>query len=338
MMLTSQRAIFPTIESITDNCHRPLWSVMIPTYNGTRYLEQTLRSVLEQDPGAKEMQIEVIDDCSTRGEPEALVQKIGKGRVSFYRQAQNHGLIGNWNACLERSRGHWVHVLHQDDVVLPGFYSHLQQAIDNQEFPGAAFCRHVHMDEDGHWQRLSPLERRTPGIIKNWVEKIAVKQCIQCPAIVVKRCVYEKQGGFCADAHYAADWEMWKRISAHYPIWYEPQVLACYRVHSASETARVFKSGQDVIDIRTAIEISVSYLPADGARELSKAAREKWALYALTKARQLSIENDLELIAVRVREAFHCSTSIRVMVSVLFLISFLGKRWIKDKLLSINMQ
>ena len=38
---------------------------MIPTYNRTKYLEKTLRSILEQDPGENEMQIEVIDNCST---------------------------------------------------------------------------------------------------------------------------------------------------------------------------------------------------------------------------------------------------------------------------------
>jgi len=44
---------------------RPFWSVMIPTYNPRAdYLEETLHSVLQQNPGPKQMQIEVVDDCS----------------------------------------------------------------------------------------------------------------------------------------------------------------------------------------------------------------------------------------------------------------------------------
>jgi hypothetical protein len=84
---------FPIIEPITNEIDRPLWSVMIPTYNGTEYLEKTLRSVLEQDPGSDLMQIEVVDDCSTQDEPEELVREIGQGRVSFYRQPKNLGLM-----------------------------------------------------------------------------------------------------------------------------------------------------------------------------------------------------------------------------------------------------
>jgi len=48
-----------------DSGARPYWSMMIPTYNARAdYLEETLTSVLQQDPGSEQMQIEVIDDHS----------------------------------------------------------------------------------------------------------------------------------------------------------------------------------------------------------------------------------------------------------------------------------
>ncbi|NJP10529.1 MAG: glycosyltransferase family 2 protein [Leptolyngbyaceae cyanobacterium RU_5_1] len=164
--------LFPPISPVSEGIHRPLWSVMIPTYNGTKYLEQTLKSVLEQDPGPDQMQIEVVDDCSTQDDPEQLVREIGNGRISFYRQPQNVGLLPNWNACIERSRGHWVHLLHQDDAVLPGFYERLNQGIERESGTGALLCRHLFMDEEGDWQAMSELERRTPGILTDWLEKL----------------------------------------------------------------------------------------------------------------------------------------------------------------------
>lgn len=45
---------------------------MIPTYNCARYLRETLASVLAQDPGRDNMHIEVIDDRSTKDDPEAV--------------------------------------------------------------------------------------------------------------------------------------------------------------------------------------------------------------------------------------------------------------------------
>ncbi|MCT7950807.1 glycosyltransferase family 2 protein [Ancylothrix sp. C2] len=75
---------YPKIEPMTSE-KRPFWSEMIPAYNNTKFLEQALQSILAQDPGPDEMQIEVIDDNSTKNDPEEIVRKIGKDRVIFYR-------------------------------------------------------------------------------------------------------------------------------------------------------------------------------------------------------------------------------------------------------------
>ncbi len=327
---------YPLIHPVLEKKHRPLWSVMIPTYNGTKYLEKTLRSVLEQDIRADSMQIEVIDDCSTQDDPEELVREIGKGRVSFYRQPKNVSLIANWNACIGRARGYLVHILHQDDVVKLGFYSRLQAAFEKEPTIGAAFSRYFYMDNNGREQALSPLERETPGVISNWIERIAITQRIECPSIVVKREVYEKLGGFCQEAYYAADWEMWKRISAHYPVWYEPELLASYRLHSLSETSRLFKSGRNIADTRKSIEISESYLPITMAAELSNQARENCAFKALNIARRMLSAGDIDAAIAQMREGVKSSQSLNVILSVLELVQELVRNSNQYDLLLIN--
>ena len=74
----------PRIAPLPETGFRTRWSVMIPTYNRTTFLERTLESVLSQDPGPEEMQIEVVDDASTLDDPESLVRRVGGGRVSFF--------------------------------------------------------------------------------------------------------------------------------------------------------------------------------------------------------------------------------------------------------------
>ena len=113
------RAAIPPVAPGTP---RPLWSVMIPTYNCAAYLRETLASVLAQDPGPDVMQIEVVDDHSTKDDPEAVVAEVGHGRVTFYRQPQNVGHTENFATCLQRSRGRLIHLLHGDDGVRDGFY------------------------------------------------------------------------------------------------------------------------------------------------------------------------------------------------------------------------
>lgn len=198
----------------------------IPTYNRTRYLERTLKSVLEQAPLPDEMHIEIIDNCSRETDIEAVVKKINQNRISFYRQLKNVGLVANLATCIKRARGHLIRILHDDDLALPRFYSHLQKGFEKEPTIGVAFCRYAHVEEENRQRYLPMLERSTPGVISNFLERIAVRQLIQPPAIVVRRSVYEKLGGFHPELPYTSDWEMSKRIAAHYLVWYKPQTLA----------------------------------------------------------------------------------------------------------------
>jgi glycosyltransferase involved in cell wall biosynthesis len=318
-----------TIPPVPEREPRPLWSVMIPTYNCADYLRETLASILAQDPGSEIMQIEVVDDHSSKDDPKAVVEELAKGRVSFYQQPQNVGYIQNFNTCLQRSRGHLVHLLHGDDCVRNGFYQKMQQAFESSPEIGAAFCRHICVDEHGHWQWFSALEQLDSGVLNKWLEQIAVINRLQPPSMVVRRDAYEKLGGFdsriccCAE-----DWEMWVRIAAQYPVWYEVEPLALYRVHSKSLTGRCASTGQNVRDLRRIVEIIQPLLPAAIASKLSIEARENWALYAIKYiAYEMLDTGDSSAAITQIQEALKCSHSLKIIKELTYLI------WRKKKLL-----
>jgi glycosyltransferase involved in cell wall biosynthesis len=292
---------------------------MIPTYNRTEHLERALSSVLSQDPGNEEMQIEVVDNASDVDDPEPLVRRLGGDRVSFARQPRNIGAIGNWNSCIERSRGEWVHILHSDDVVFPGFYARLKTGLERMDQVGAAFCRHVTIDGSERQLQVSDLERPTPGILPALIEKIGVSSMIQCASIVVRRSVYEKLGGFRPDLPYAADWEMWKRISAQYPVWYEPEILAAWRLHPRSYSTAMMRSAGNVIDALQCIEISYSLLPPDRADAISRKAREWVFRVALNGAADCLGAGDLKGALNQFREGLKCALSLPLTKALLVL-------------------
>ena len=312
---------------------------MIPTYNPRAdYLEQTLRSVLEQDPGPAQMQIEVIDDCSNDDTASELTRRIASERVTFHAESQNRGLANNWNRCIERARGHWVHILHQDDFVLSGFYDRLRKGAE-RSVAGAMFCRYAVANSKGHWLRISELHRESAGLLEDWHAQITVQQFIQCPAITVRRAAYEQLGGFLPHLHYVPDWEMWQRIASQFSFWFEPSILACYRGHPDSVTWRMRSDAADAREVREMIDLTTAYHGPARGRTLARKARSSWAEVAVFHARELVVQGGFRPAWRQIVEALrlcHNRHIIRKVFSFLVLwLRIVGsrlKRWIKSKL------
>jgi hypothetical protein len=301
----------PRTEPVADAGPRPFWSVMVTHYDRATYLERALRSVLEQDPGPAEMEIVVVDDASPTVDPEPLVRAVGGGRVSLYRRAVNGGLAETWNSCIRRARGRWIHILHDDDAVRPGFYAALRAGIEGagDRRPGAAFSRVLTIDADDHWLGISEIERRTPGILEDWLPNLAVAQRVQCAAMVVERATYEALGGFRPELVYALDWEMWVRIASRYDVWYEPRPLACYRAHGGSESTRLSRQRSTLADERRAIELFREHLPPARADALVRAARQTLATRQIRRALVAVEHDDLRGAAANIRDALSLSPS-----------------------------
>jgi glycosyltransferase involved in cell wall biosynthesis len=194
------------------------------------------------------MQIEVVDDCSTKDDPETVTQKVGRGRVAFFRKARNEGAIANFNTCIRRSRGHLVHILHGDDYVLPGFYQKIAE--EARLHPDAALVasRAFFVDEE---DIISSVTSRSPQLEK--VSRSAgpffYGNPLLCAGIVVRRDFYEKNGGFIPALVYTADCEMWARAVALAGGLVTHEVLACYRVFAANDSARLARTGENLRDI-----------------------------------------------------------------------------------------
>lgn len=308
------QAEFPKIYPITANSQRPFWSVIITVYNRLHHIEQALRSVIAQASSPEEMQIEVINDGANReiqDEIEAIVKAVGGERINFYKHPKNVGHPHIFNICIERARGEWVHILHDDDWIKPGFYNALRCGIEKSPNVGAAFCRQLYTDNRGN-PRLSPLERETPGIIENWVEEIGIWCRVQFSSMIVRRDVYEKVGGFCPQAGSAFDWEMWKRIAVNYPVWYEPETLVCFHKDATTETSQLLKSGGQIADTRSAIEISRRYLPTAIADEISYKALQFYAEYAFNLAQEQFNRSQYKEARANILEGLKCSPTTQV--------------------------
>ncbi|MES2787320.1 MAG: glycosyltransferase family 2 protein [Pseudomonadota bacterium] len=243
--------------------------MMIPVFNTGQYLGGAVESVLAQATAPGEMQICVVDDASTDLDVKALVDSVGQGRVEYFRHPRNIGSVANFNSCLQLARGHWVHLLHADDQVMPGFYSALGDLLTRHPEAGAAFSRHRYIDAEGHAVHVTAPELTGSGLIADWLGKIAVETRLQVASIAVRRSVYEELGGFFG-VSYGEDWEMWVRIACRYPFAYTSQTLADYRVHPASISGGKLRSGAAIDDLLWVVGTTSLYLP-DGMRKSVRA-------------------------------------------------------------------
>ena len=206
LVKSSHNLILPIVKS---GIQRPLWTVVIPTYNCANYLKETLASVLAQDPGKAFMEIIVVDDHSTKDDPEAVAKEYGQGPVKFIRQEKNVGKVKNYEAGLRASRGRYIHQLHGDDLVYDGFYKEIEVLFNANPRAGAAFCRTNYIDYGGRITGVTGMIQDNEGIVPDMLEKLYTQQYIQTPSMVVKREVYESIGCFDRRLNCMEDWEMW---------------------------------------------------------------------------------------------------------------------------------
>ncbi len=289
--MSINESLFPKISSVPLGTVRPLWSVIIPTYNRPDLLADCLESILAQSIPTEQMQILVVDDCSPT-DIESLVRKVGNGRIQYHRHDHNLGNSATFNTGINLATGEWIHILHDDDWVLPNFYNKFQQAIT--KFPdsntansvGAICCRYAIADSNKNWSGLSQLHQSEGGILQNWLSIVATNNPVSPPAVVIRRSVYERLGGFYGGfiSSNSEDWEMYKRVAVFYNWWFEPEVLACYRQHEQSITSHGAAIGLRTADIRTNIELSYEYLPVEIRDQITAIARRNYALFSLKRA------------------------------------------------------
>ncbi|QLC26037.1 tetratricopeptide repeat protein [Parasphingopyxis algicola] len=251
---------------IGANRRRPLVSVMIPVHNvaDPGWLRQSLESLVAQKLDAGEIEIMVVDDASDDDRAKTVAEEFSP-QVRFIANKSNLGIVDNHNRCLNLARGEFIHVLHQDDFVGEGFYRKLLPPLMVKERLVAAFCRARTVDADGRHRGDQPILQQDPGVVDNFTRKIAARQQILFPAIIVRRSAYERIGGFLPASTFAFDWEMWARLSALGEIWYDPEILCSHREHQSSTTNSMGNLERLIDGIRIAA-FNASHLPPSQRR------------------------------------------------------------------------
>ena len=213
---------------------RPFLSVVMPTYNGERFIVAALESVRGQD--AEGIELVIVDDGST----DRTLEIIHDFTKLFPIRLITPGRSGNWvaatNVGLREASGDWACFLHQDDLWLPGRIARLRAAMENAE---GALVLHNAMFIGPDGQTLGPWTCPLPeGSVAShqFIERLLVQNFIAIPSPVFRRSAALDSGGLDETLWFSADWDLWLRLGALGPVWFVAETLSAFRVHPASQT------------------------------------------------------------------------------------------------------
>jgi len=119
-----------------DNTSTPLISVIIPSYNGEKYISETIQSVIDQT--YKNLEIIIVDDSSTDNTVQ-IIASFTDPRIKFYQNETNLGIAGNTNKALSLSKGEFIMVQDHDDISSPyRAEGMLKVLLENPELTGCS--------------------------------------------------------------------------------------------------------------------------------------------------------------------------------------------------------
>ena len=127
---------------------RPKVSVGMPVYNGERYLEEALESILAQS--FDDFELVISDNASTdRTEEICRIYAHGDERIRYFRMRENYGVIDNFNNVFRLSAGEYFKWASSDDVCEHDYLRKAVEVLDRDPSVVLVWARTLGIDEHG---------------------------------------------------------------------------------------------------------------------------------------------------------------------------------------------
>lgn len=209
--------------------NEPLISVITVVLNGAAYLEQTIRSVLDQD--YPNLEYLVIDGGSTDGTLDIIRKYAESGDVHKYVSEPDEGIADAFNKGIALSSGELIGLINADDYCLPGA---LKKVASAYRAAGSEVIIHGNMivEKDGRKVRIRP--RPFPRLWKY------VDFPFNHPAMFVPKKIYDKLGGYDKRCRYAMDYDFSLRaMQSGVTFKFLDEDLACFSIEGVSSQAPI---------------------------------------------------------------------------------------------------
>lgn len=220
-----------------------LVSVVVPSYNYARYLDQRIESLINQT--YQDFEILVIDDCSTDNSVEVIRKYESHPKVKLVIREQNGGWVTVNNQGVELSSGEFVLFAQCDDDCDPRMIERLVDAMKINPTAGIAFCRSLLIDEHGQLLGDDFAGRegsfrarcaRDTLVTGSEMSRFLLHSCVipNLSAALIRRECFSAIGNFTSSYRVSGDWDWFFKVASQFDFAYVAEPLNRFRQHKTT--------------------------------------------------------------------------------------------------------
>ncbi|NJN80152.1 MAG: glycosyltransferase [Anaerolineales bacterium] len=216
-----------------------LVSIVTPSYNQAKYLEQTIQSVLNQD--YPRIEYIVIDGGSNDGSVEII--KKYQDKLAYWISEKDNGQADAINKGFAHASGDVVAWLNSDDFYLTDTIKNAVKVFEENPEVVLVYANMLAVDENGKTFNRLDYKQLT-------LEDLICFQIIGQPAVFFRRSALQKTNGLNPNFHFLLDHLFWIQIAQHGKILHVNQTWSAARYHAeAKNRAKAAEFGQEAFRI-----------------------------------------------------------------------------------------
>ncbi len=224
------------------------FSVVIPAFNGEKYIEKTIQSALNQSRMPDEV---IIYDDNSSDRTNQICKKYAD-KIKYVHNAKGpSGFVNGWNQAIKEAKSDYISILHQDDILFPTFIQEVENALRANPSIKHIFSICNNIDNEG--QFITDIEKYTSKKYKKnhtifsgpeYVEAYqreypGIVHLHRCPGVLTHRSIFESGCVYNPQAGHIADDDFFYRVGQLTSVLGIMTPLAAYRIHNNSETGSI---------------------------------------------------------------------------------------------------
>lgn len=239
-------------------------SIIVPCYNHEKYLEERIKSILDQT--LSDFEIILLDDLSPDNSAEILKRYSNHPKVShcIINEKNSGSTFFQWNKGIDLAKGDLIWIAESDDVADPHFLEKLVAPFYKNKELVLAYSQSYRMNANGivtgSWKDAT--DHLNPTLFENDFEMCGLEYFEKflntgntipnASAVVFKKQTYLAVGGANPSLRFIGDWEIWAKIASQGEIFFSHECLNYFRYHDTSVIAQA-KKKKDHFEVRRQI-------------------------------------------------------------------------------------